>query len=234
MSMSKILNSVEKKYAVYNNLFSFLKSKTPVENSWTLLEFGTGKYGFAKFYKEFFSEVIALDIEDYSEFQPGIDFLVYDGNSPIPMNDKSVDIVVSHSVLEHVSNLDFCLSEINRILRMNGTIYLTVDPLYYSGFGSHLYVDGERLNNWEHLVEGSEYFLIDYPNRELKKDGDFLNKLTSQKFLNAVSKQPWSIESYWLDFERKPINPDVDQNRFSKLELLTKGFRFVGKKVKEL
>ena len=231
--MSDIEKTWQKKRAIFDNLFRFLELRIDLYADFTVLEFGVGKWGFAGFYNDIFEKVYGLDIEDYSTFHPGVDFILYDGESRIPMADSSVDMVVSHSVLEHVTDLDFSLTEINRITKKDGLFFLTVDPLYYSAFGSHIYKDSKRMDNWEHLIEGAEFYLTDNPAPEVKTSGHFLNKLTSEKFLSAVSKQPWNIEQYWLDFERKEINKKVSKNNFKELDLVTKGFRFIGRKVKD-
>lgn len=227
-------NVWEKKKLIFENLLNFLQIKVDLFSDWKILEFGVGKYGFAGFYNQLFYKVYGLDIEDYSKYHPGVEFLIYDGNSPIPLENNSVDMVVSHSVLEHVLDLDFCLSEINRIVRIDGIIYLTVDPLYYSSFGNHVYKNNLRLDNWEHLIKGSDIYLTDNPYPDASTKGHYLNKLTSCKFLNSVSQQPWNIEYYWLDFEKKRINERIEINEFNKLELLTKGFRFIGRKINDI
>lgn len=219
---------------IFDDLFSHLSSKVQLSNSHTLLEFGIGKWGFGQFYKQKFDTVYGLDVEDYSSQHPGINFLLYDGVSPIPLEDKSLDIIVSHSVLEHVQDLDYSLSEMNRILKVNGILYLTVSPLYYSSYGSHLNIDGKRVENWEHLQEKSEYYLTDNPLKDSQTSGHFLNKLTSSSFLTSVGKQPWNIEDYLLLYEKKTLSQNVDSSKFSKVDLMTKGFRFIGRKTTDL
>jgi SAM-dependent methyltransferase len=215
---------------IFDNLFTHLSSKVKLSKTQTLLEFGIGKWGFGQFYKEKFDTVYGLDVEDYSSHHPGVKFLLYDGVSPIPVEDKSLDIIVSHSVLEHVQNLDSSLSEMNRILKVNGILYLTVNPLYYSSYGSHVNFDGKRLENWEHLQENSEYYLTDNPLKDSQTSGHFLNKMTSSSFLSYVGKQPWNIEDYSVFYETKEIAKDVDRHKFSQVDLMTKAFRFIGRK----
>lgn len=219
---------------IFDDLFSHLSSTVKLSNSHTLLEFGIGKWGFGKFYKQKFETVYGLDVEDYSSQHPGVNFLLYDGVSPIPLEDKSLDIIVSHSVLEHVQDLDYSLSEMNRILKVNGILYLTVSPLYYSSYGSHLNIDGKRVENWEHLQENSEYYLTDNPLINSQTSGHFLNKMTSSFFLASVGKQPWNIEDYSLVYEKKTISQNVDLSKFTKVDLMTKGFRFIGRKNSDL
>src|ERR1700694_3051175 len=70
----------------------------------TLLDFGSGRNGYVNLYLEHFGRVIALDIVDYpADYTDGIQFLLSDGRK-IPLPDRSVDVIVAHSVLEHVED----------------------------------------------------------------------------------------------------------------------------------
>ena len=51
-------------------------------------------------------------------------------------------------------------------------------------------------------------------------------------FLAAVGRVPWDIVSYNIRFEDKPLPEYVDRTVASELDLLTRGFRFIGRKVK--
>ena len=90
---------------IFDDHLAWLKRTVQLNQNWTLLELGVGSHGFARFYREIFARVIGVDIIDYSECHPGIEFVLSDGKS-IDLPDESVDIVVSHSVLEHVEDLD--------------------------------------------------------------------------------------------------------------------------------
>lgn len=192
-------------------------------------EFGIGKWGFGRFYREMGSSVVGIDIVDYSARHPGVEFVLSDGDT-INLPDASVDMTVSHSVLEHVSDLERSLAEINRITRPGGQFFLTVSPLYYSAYGAHMRVDGKRLENWEHLDAGAPSYLSENPMPGANSAGHSLNKLTSSKFLASVGRQPWSILAYDITFEGKAPPASVDRTQCSEMELLVRGFRFVGRR----
>lgn len=194
------------------------------------MEVGVGRWGFGRFYKEKFDTVYGVDVEDYENRHPGVQFVLVRDDGSIPLESGSVDVVVSHSVLEHVADLDKTLSEINRILRPKGWLYLTVNPLYFSSYGSHLNRDGRRLDDWQHLDPSSEHYLTRDPLPNHDMSGHALNMLTSSMFLGAVGRQPWNIVSYVLLVEKKPIPEYVDRSVCSSLDLVAQGFRFVGQK----
>lgn len=112
----------------------------------------------------------------------------------LPFADSRFDFVMSWSVFEHVSDPVRVLSEIRRILRPRGYMFLQIWPLYHSQRGSHLWK--WYPNGWEHLqkphaelrqeldtfTEGQENLrdstLIDF---------DTLNRITLTQLQNAVT-----------------------------------------------
>jgi ubiquinone/menaquinone biosynthesis C-methylase UbiE len=53
--------------------------------------------------------------------------------------DDSVDVVITWSVFEHVSDLKGLLSEIRRVLVPDGLLFIQIWPLFFSEHGSHLW-----------------------------------------------------------------------------------------------
>ncbi|MBA9074617.1 ubiquinone/menaquinone biosynthesis C-methylase UbiE [Flavobacterium gossypii] len=74
-----------------------------------------------------------------------IEFLV-GSTSKIPLEDNSVDIVVSYETIEHHDEHDEMMTEIKRVLKPNGLLIIsTPDKLYYS--------DMRKLENEFHVKE---------------------------------------------------------------------------------
>ena len=67
-----------------------------------------------------------------------LDFIVSTPDH-IPLADESIDAVVSWSVFEHVKDLDALWSEIRRVLKPDGLIFLQIWPMFWSEHGSHLW-----------------------------------------------------------------------------------------------
>lgn len=102
-------------------------------------------------YKKYFAstEYIGLEIETKTNASEKKADVYYDGET-FPFDNKHFDSVLTNQVLEHVFNPVKFLSEINRVLKMNGVLLLTVPFLWdeheqpydyarYSSFGvSHL------------------------------------------------------------------------------------------------
>jgi SAM-dependent methyltransferase len=76
---------------------------------------------------------------------------------PLPHENNSFDAVYAWSVFEHVSDLDQVLRELHRILKDGGILFIQIEPLFHSPFGSHL----KRLipEPWAHLTMPEEALL---------------------------------------------------------------------------
>jgi SAM-dependent methyltransferase len=199
----------------------------------TLLDFGCGHTGYISLYSEHFGRSVGLDVVDYAaRYDEGIEFLLSNGRD-IPLPDRSVDVVVSHSTLEHVEDVEFTIGEINRVLVDGGHAYLTVSPLYFSPGGGHLRVedDARRLSDWEHLDPDSPHYLgVDGAAVRINRR-DWLNKLTTSGLLAAVGKQPWDIVTYRIKAARdKPLPPFLRTSNLSRVDLYTKEFRLIARK----
>jgi ubiquinone/menaquinone biosynthesis C-methylase UbiE len=77
-----------------------------------------------------FSNIIATDIDPWAQSQApqGIDFVLQDSaNSALPAHDESVAAVLMVHVIEHLTNPDFLLTEVRRVLCRNG-VAVVVTP----------------------------------------------------------------------------------------------------------
>jgi SAM-dependent methyltransferase len=220
--------------AHFADLYGFFKRFVAHDTSrMTLLDFGCGHTGYISLYSEHFGRSLGLDVVDYAaKYDEGIEFVLSNGRD-IPLPDRSVDVVVSHSTLEHVEDVEFTIGEMNRVLVDGGHAYLTVSPLYFSAGGGHLRVghDGQRLSDWEHLDPDSPHYLgVDGAPVRINRR-DWLNKLTTEGFLAAVGKQPWDIVTYRIKAQRdKPLPPFLRTSNLSRVDLHTKEFRLIARK----
>ena len=196
------------------------------DKSWTVLEAGQGLYGWSSLYKVYFSTVYGADLVDTSKYHPGVKTLVCDFTDRIPLGDGAVDLIVSHSVLEHVQGIYSAVAEFNRILKDQGLLYLTISPLYFSPTGSHI-TSPYRLEKWEHLDPRSEFYLLDDPFKFSvgKRQGTTLNKVRLTEFLACLSGQAWSIERYQIKWVMDAIPEYVDRSLCSEVDLRARGVR---------
>lgn len=188
---------------LYNNIkkFSaFLVGKT--------LDVGCGK----KPYRDLFENVkeyIGLDIENAGHLHDNEDIDVFYNGKNFPFEDNSFDSVLSNQVLEHVFNSKLFLSEINRVLKLDGFFLLTVPFVWdeheqpndfgrYSSFGLKHILDeaGFSIIYFEKSTQGLEAICQLF---ELYIYKIFYSK---NKFLNLVFTffliSPFTIITYFL------------------------------------
>lgn len=112
----------------------------------------------------------------------------------LPFADASFDFVMSWSVFEHVSDPVRVLSEIRRVLRPRGYMFLQIWPLFHSQRGSHLwkwYSEG-----WEHLTRPHDELVAELAEMEKTRpellkatmvDFQTLNRITLTQLQAAIS-----------------------------------------------
>ena len=107
------------------------------------LDVGCGTKPYEKYFIS--SEYIGLEIETTVHREVSKADFFYDGTK-FPFNNNEFDSIVTNQVFEHVFNPDSFLNEINRVLKKNGILLLTVpfvwdeheqpyDFARYSSFG---------------------------------------------------------------------------------------------------
>jgi SAM-dependent methyltransferase len=128
----------------------------------TVVDFGTGSWGFACVYTRLHQCKLAIGIDISPEavamsetlsstgnFAYGnrFKYLVSDGLT-LPLTDQSVDIFFTGECIEHVENTDVFLDEIHRVLKPGGTLILTTpnpNPWFYRAFGIEYAVGPEHI-----------------------------------------------------------------------------------------
>lgn len=113
------------------------------EISGKTLDVGCGTKPYEKYFNS--SEYIGLEKDTTIHKEVSKADFFYDGNK-FPFNDNEFDSIVTNQVFEHVFNPDQFLSEINRVLKKDGKLLMTVpfvwdeheqpyDFARYSSFG---------------------------------------------------------------------------------------------------
>jgi SAM-dependent methyltransferase len=150
-----------------------------------LLDVGCG----SKPYKNYFTNIesyTGLEIDSERSRKRNIADFYYDGNC-FPFKDKTFDVLLCNQVIEHVFNPDFFLQEINRVLKPNGKLLLTVpfvwdeheqpfDYARYSSFGLKF------------LLERSDFYILVH--RKLGADATVLFQLINAYLFKITSR--WS------------------------------------------
>jgi len=129
-------------------LVTYLQRHGVTIQSRILLDLGSGAGGYSQEFSRGGASVISVDL-----LQPSLPATppvkqIQASALNIPFRDCSIEIVFCASLIEHVPKPGILLSEIERILKPGGFIYLSFPP-FYSPMGGHEYAPyhylGERL-----------------------------------------------------------------------------------------
>ena len=166
-----------------------------------LLDFGCGE----KPYEGFFSvnKYIGLDLKEsgHSHHNSKID-IYYDGVN-IPFQDEYFDSVFSSEVLEHVFNVNEILKELNRVLKKDGLILITVPFVWeehetpfdfgrYSSFGIESILKNNGFEVFQHEKTGNSVsvihqLLITYMTSILFTKNKWINSIINFIFIMPVT-----------------------------------------------
>ena len=173
------------------------------------------------------------------ELPPNLSFRQNELGEPLPFEGGSVDLAYSWSVFEHVADARGILSELHRICRRGAHLFIQIEPLFYSPFGSHL----RRLVDepWAHLMEPEEAYLAraacardEVPLEEqdvLYRTHEFealkrnlitefrnLNRITAQGLVEAISHAGFEVE--WKKLMSTDLEPPQALARLYPIDLL--------------
>ena len=176
---------------------------------------------------------------------------VHEGES-LPFENNSFNAIYAWSVLEHVQDIDGVMSELHRVLAPEGILFIQIEPLYHSPFGSHLL----RLipEPWVHLTMAEESFLErarDAPDRVREGEKDLayrknefvdfkkfliseyqsLNRITAGELLGAAKRSGFNV----IDEDMRqglPFRPPAELlEQYPAEDLLTNEVRLTLRKV---
>ncbi len=160
---------------VFFNPFYFARSglsaamaKMSTEIKGNLLDVGCG----TKPYREMFNVIsyTGLDIDSQTNRENGFADDLYDGER-FPYQDLSFDSALCNQVLEHVFNPDEFLTEINRVLKPEGQLLLTIpfvwdeheqpfDYARYSSFGLRALLEKNGFTIMRHEKLGADATIL--------------------------------------------------------------------------
>jgi len=162
------------------HLHRYAMVKTYVKGK-TVLDIASGEGYGSNLLKEEASCVFGIDVDNVTiekaklKYKKDNLFFIQGSTSAIPLDDNSVDVVVSFETIEHHDEHEEMMEEIKRVLKPEGlTIISTPDKYYYSDFTG--------FNNEFHV---KELYKEDFVNLIYKK---FKNtQLLNQKYANGIS-----------------------------------------------
>lgn len=132
-----------------------------------------------------------------------INFLEIGQMSKLPLPDESIDMIYSCAVLEHVHDLDFCFSEMSRVLRSGGIMNHQID------LRDHIFLQDSP---WFLTISDSWF------NKLFKNTGEYTNRkrlnyyiILAKKYnLNILNLEKQSFSSLTTNKKLSEIYSDED------------------------
>ena len=92
---------------------------------WYMYENNADKFSVAQLrnFKGKVKKVIGVDVDPNASTNPALDeFRLLEIDHPWPLENDSIDICICDYVMEHVANISFFFSELNRVLKKGGVV----------------------------------------------------------------------------------------------------------------
>jgi ubiquinone/menaquinone biosynthesis C-methylase UbiE len=188
---------------------------------------------------------IGLDIsEDFSiETKTGRGRLAYMNAESLSFKDNEFDVIVTMSTFEHIGNLNMALSEFHRVLKQEGCVLISFEPIWTCSYGHHLHHIGDiskLVPDWAHLLwsktEMMEYLNTCWPSNaplSVQEAGDWIyeDNVLNRKGIKEIRKTLYECQMHveWiapmLDETRneEQLTAAVEKTGLSREDLMAKG-----------
>ena len=184
----------------------YIDSQLNLNPDWKILDIGCG-------YTAHENATVICDIQDLSSFYKNKKFIKLD-NKNLPFKDKEFDFVIASHVIEHVEDVEYFISELQRI-SSKGYIELPTileDNLVFENKSDHLWhMEFDDVNN--HLL--------------ISKRVQYLEPVLTVSIAKKLSKyfrQSLILELFWensIEYQIKQ-NSDTNFEKISRLKLFKK------------
>jgi ubiquinone/menaquinone biosynthesis C-methylase UbiE len=241
----EMLNAIR---AYNHSIINSLNTIRPLAGS-RILDIGASPHGYAleRCLKLNAAEYvgIGLDISETSVLvtDKGKAELMYMNAEALSFKDSEFDAIVTMSTFEHIGDLRKTLLEFQRVLKPEGLILISFEPIWTCSYGHHLHHLGEisqLVPDWAHLLwnrqEMGDYLRPRWPaNAPLTVEeachwiyeGDALNRKGIVEMRQILDDCPMRVE--WImpmpDQDRDLTQLQIAQEKtgLSKEDLMTKG-----------
>jgi len=239
INYAKLRNNSKSDYFLFQKyqgelLVKFLSNKDIKISGKELLDLGCGFGGYSKAFLDAGAKVIGFDL---SPIKGHNDILMISGDAlSLPFENESFDVVISASLIEHVSQPLLLINEANRVLKSGGILYLSFPPFYSPVWGhqfSPYHLLGERI-----ALLLSQKFNFYRPSPWIK-DSSKAGKVNYKAAYGKWGLYPMTIKKFCNMVKNFPLNIICQSTRYSPInfsripiigEFLTLHVQFILKK----
>ena len=191
----------------------FIENLLLKNQKWKILDIGCG-------YSPNNHATVFCDIQNLSEFYKGKKFIKLE-DKKLPFENKEFDFVIASHVIEHVEDVDFFISELQRITN-KGYIELPTkleDNLVFENKNDHIWqIDFDDIKNKLIINKRIQYI-------------EPILTVSSAKKLNEIFRKSLVLELQWensIDY----ILEKVDINNIKKISIFTLFRKYISKKIR--
>ena len=187
---------------------AFIEKTLSLNSSWNILDIGCG-YGASKYAN------VVCDVQDLSKYYPNKTFIKLT-EKKLPFKDKEFDFVIASHVMEHVDDIEFFISELERVSQQG---YIELPTM----LEDNLVFENKKDHIWHMDFDDVELKLL--ISRKIQYFEPILT-VSSIKELNKIFRKSFILELCWenkIDYEVKKLSNE-NNYRISILNLLKKYF----------
>lgn len=218
---------------IYRNIKKFSKKYA----NGTLLDIGCGKKPYKKLFDNNVNEYIGLDhpvtkktFNTRGIIKPDI----YADATKIPLKDDSVDTVIMVQTLEHIKEPEKVIKEINRIMKKEGHIFISVPLMEFEHGQPYDYYRFTRYS-LEYLLKKNKFKIVELNligsipsliavviNKFLFYDITLFNKYKLIRYFMILLTPLFFIITTILNILTLPFNKSPHMNKYSYLAIVAK------------
>ena len=191
----------------------FIEKKLSLNSNWNILDIGCG-HGASKYAN------VICDIQDLSKYYPNKKFIKL-VEKKLPFKDKEFDFVIASHVIEHVDDVEFFISELERISKQ-GYIELPTmleDNLVFENKKDHLWhMDFDDVELKLLISKKNQYF-------------EPILSVSSIKKLNEIFRKSFVLELFWENNINYVINK-ITNEKFEKISILSLLRKYFSKRLR--
>lgn len=201
----------EQKEFTSSYLLSYLQNQLPDFDGLKILEIGCAEGGFLDVLHETNIEAVGLELEPErvklsKEKNPHLKILVGDITDDTIVNeiDDTFDLIVMRDVIEHIPDRLATFSNIKKLLKKNGYLYVTFPPRF-SGFAGHQQngVSILRFIPYLHLLPE---FIIKVLGKIFKERSRLIESIIINYKVGLTIR---SFEKYYSKFNFQPLKKEL-------------------------